>query len=125
MADLIPYSDIPIAPILDSRKNEFFTARFIRGRDHALIRDREDIWLRLEDLPVHFKQPVLFIGNDFASQYPILKKLLGPLAHFAPSHFWNLRASGLAGIGIKRFRAKTFDDPLALNPIYLRTPDIR
>ena len=125
MANLIPYSDIPIAPIIDSRRNEFFTARFMRDKDHVLVRDRGDVSLRLEDLPAYFKDPTLFIGNDFARQCPSLKEMLGPLARFAPSYCWNLKASALASLGLERFRAKIFNDPHVLNPIYLRPPDIR
>jgi len=125
MANQIPYSDIPIAPVLDSRRGEIFTARFIRDNDHDLVRDSEDISLRLEDLPSFFKEPALFIGNDVARQGPSLEKMLGPLARLAPGYCWSLKASALGSLGLERFRARTFDDPRELNPIYLRPPDIR
>ena len=125
MATQLPYSDIPIAPIFDSRKEEFFTAQFIWNDDHDLIRNMEDISLKLEDFPSLFNEHTLFTGNDFANQGPLLKKMLGPRVLLAPAHCWNLKASAVGSLGLKRFHAHDFDDPQRLNPIYLRPPDIR
>jgi tRNA threonylcarbamoyladenosine biosynthesis protein TsaB len=125
MASQLPYSDLPIAPILDSRKGEFFTARFIWNDGHNLVRNMEDISLKLEEVPSLFDEHTLFIGNNFASQGSLLKKMLGPRVFLAPAHCWNLKASVIGSLGLKRFHAHDFDDPQSLNPLYLRPPDIR
>lgn len=125
MASQLPYSDHPTAPILGSRKGEVFIAQFIWGDNHSLIRIKEDTSLKFEDLPSQCERPTLFIGNDFASQGPIIKKMLGPDGLLAPSHLWNIKSSAMGFLGLKRFQAHDFDDPQSLNPLYLRPPDIR
>jgi len=125
LASELPFSDLPIAPILDSRKGELFTARFFWSDDHNLIRITEDISLRLEEFPPLFEEPALFIGNNFASQGFLIKETLGPRALLSPAHCWNLKASAVGYLGLRRFYAHDFDDLQSLNPIYLRPPDIR
>lgn len=124
LASQIPFSDLPIAPILHSRKQEFFVARFTRDSHHQLLRIMEDTAVKTHDLPSIFDSPCLFIGNDFEGQHVVLKKALGPLANLAPPHCWHIRASAVGALGIKRFAANDVDDPQALDPIYLRPPDI-
>ncbi len=125
MASQLPYCDLPMAPILDSRKGEFFTAKFIWNDGHNLIRNMEDISLKLGDFPSLFDEYTLFIGNSFSSQGPLLKKMIGPKVLLAPAHCWNLKASAIGSLGLTRFHAHDFDDPQSLNPLYLRPPDIR
>lgn len=125
LASQIMYYHLPITPILYSRKNELFIARFIQNNDAELIRDMEDMAVKIDDLPSTFKTPSLFIGNDFSTQGPIIKKVLGFIAHLAPADCWNLKASAVGTLGLKRFHAHNFDEPQNLDPLYLRSPDIR
>jgi len=125
MASQIPYSDLPIVPILYSRKNEFFTARFTLKNGNTIIRDMEDLAVKTDDLPTLINRPTRFIGNDFSSQVPAIKKVLNSLAHMAPAHCWNLKASAIGALGLKRFHAHDFDEPQTLDPLYLRPPDIK
>jgi tRNA threonylcarbamoyladenosine biosynthesis protein TsaB len=125
LASQLTVSDLPIAPILDSRKGELFAARFIWNNDHGLSRDMKDTPVKLEDFPSVFDKAVFFIGNDFSGQAPLLKEMLGPRAKLAPPRCWNLKASLVGSLGLKRFHAHDFDDPQDLTPIYLRPPDIR
>ena len=125
MASQFPYSDLPIVPILYSRKNEFFTAQFIRNNDNNLTRNMEDTAFKIDDFPSIFENPSLFIGNDFSKQAHAIKKVLGSFALLAPAHFWSLKASAVGALGLKRFHAHDFDEPQTLDPLYLRPPDIR
>ena len=126
LASQVPFSDFTIGPILDSRRGEVFAAQFTwREGFDELVRQKEDIWLKLEDLPSFFRMPTLIIGNDFALQEPHLRALFGHRLMAAPAHFWNLRASAVGSLGLKRFHAGEFDDSASLNPLYLRAPDIR
>ncbi len=125
LASQIPYSPLPITPVLDSRKGELFTARFAWTEGQKLVRKGEDLSLRLENFSSIFKEPTIFIGNAVGTQGPIIKKELGARAILAPSHCWNLKASALGFQGLKRFNANDFDNPRDLNPVYLRQPDIR
>ncbi len=124
LASQILHSDLPVTPILHSRKNEFFIAMFTQTNGHKITRTMEDTAIKTEDLSSTFDKPSLFIGNDFSSQGPTIKKALGSIVHLAPAHFWNLKASAVGVLGLKKFHANDFDEPLTLDPVYLRPPDI-
>lgn len=125
LASQIPYSDLPITPVLYSRKRELFTAQFIQKDGYDLTRRMDDMALKIDDLSSIFKKPSCFIGNDFINQSELLKEALGPIVHLAPPNFWNLRPSSVGALGLKRFGDNDVDIPQMLEPIYLRPPDIR
>ena len=125
LASQILYSDLPITPILYSRKNEFYTAQFTPNKDCNVTRCMEDAAVKIEDLPLIFKAPSLFIGNDFSNQGSAIINVLGSIALPAPAHCWTLRASAIGTLGLKRLHAQDFDDPLTLDPLYLRPPYIK
>jgi len=125
MAYQLSYSGFPVISVLDSRKYEFFAARFIWGDDHALVRNGKDVCLKVEDLSSLCKEPALFVGNDFTGQGSLIKEMLGPRAILAPAHLWNPKASAVGILGLKRFHARNFDDSQQLSPIYMRPPGIR
>jgi tRNA threonylcarbamoyladenosine biosynthesis protein TsaB len=125
MASQVLYSELPIVPLLYSRRNEFFTTQFTRNNDNNLISNLENLAVKTDDLPSIFKDPSLFIGNDFSKQAHDIKRCLGSLAHLAPAHIWSLKASSVGALGLKRFHDKDFDEPQTLDPLYLRPPDIR
>lgn len=124
LAFQLPYSRLPIAPILHSRKGEIFTARF-SWHDNTLHREAEDTCIPFASLPELFEEPALFIGNDYEGQAPPVKENLGDRALLAPPHCWYPRASTVGCLAIKRFRSQDTDDPYHLNPFYFRGPDIR
>jgi tRNA threonylcarbamoyladenosine biosynthesis protein TsaB len=118
-------SHLPVTPLIDSRKGEFFTAQFVWNNGHGLIRSREDTCLKFEDFPSAFKEKTLFIGNDFNRQAPLIEETLGHRALLAPAHLWIPRASAVGYLGLNRFLGSDFDNAQDLNPLYLRPPDIR
>jgi tRNA A37 threonylcarbamoyladenosine modification protein TsaB len=125
MASQILYTDLPVVPILHSRKGEAFTAQFTWNDTGELIRSGDDNSLKFEAFPSLFQKPTLFVGNDYGNQGPAINKLLGSLAHLAPACFWNLRASSIGSLALKKFLLGDLDDPYLLNPVYLRPPDIQ
>ena len=125
LASQLPYSDLPITPVLYSRKRELYVAQFIRNDDHDLARTLDDMAIKIDDLTSVFSTSSRFIGNDFKTQRHLLKEALGSLVHLAPPNCWNLKASSVGALGLKRFHNHDVDDPLTLEPIYLRPPDIR
>jgi len=125
LASQLPYSAIPIAPILYSRKRELYAARFIQKEGPGLVRVMDDTALKIEELSSVFNKPSLFIGNDFQTQSRLLKEALGSLVYLAPPICWNLKASSVGAMGLVRFKNNDIDDPLTLEPLYLRPPDIR
>ena len=125
LASQVLLPDFSIIPILDSRKGEFFTARFVWSGDRKLTRKMEDMCLKAADLSSFSMEHSVFIGNSYSSQGALVRKIIGPRALLAPPHCWNISASAVGFVGLKRFLACDFDNPETLNPLYLRPPDIR
>ncbi|UCB50012.1 MAG: tRNA (adenosine(37)-N6)-threonylcarbamoyltransferase complex dimerization subunit type 1 TsaB, partial [Deltaproteobacteria bacterium] len=125
MAAQLPYARQPVCSIIDSRKGEVFAALFRWGDDQRMVRTQPDTCLRIEDLPSIIEEPTLFLGNDFSKQGHQIREMLDLKAELAPAHLWNLKASVVGTLGLKRFIAQDFDDLQELVPTYLRPPDIR
>jgi tRNA threonylcarbamoyladenosine biosynthesis protein TsaB len=125
MASQLAYTSYPICPIIDSRKGEFFAALFSWGDHHEMTRIREDLCLKIEDLPSMIQDKTLFLGNNFNAQGQWIKEALGRRYILAPAYLWNLKASAVGSLGLKRFHESNFDNLQDLVPAYLRPPDIR
>ncbi len=125
MAAQLPYVGQPVCPVIHSRKGEVFAALFSWSDSQRLMRTHQDTCLRIEDLPSVIARPTLFLGNDFNKQAHLIREMLGRKADLAPAHLWNLKASAVGALGLKRFLTRDFDDLQELVPTYLRPPDIR
>jgi hypothetical protein len=90
-----------------------------------MIRTQQDTCLRIEDLPSVIEKPTIFLGNHFNTQGHLIREMFGPKAELAPAYLWNLKASAVGTLGLKRFLDQDFDDLQELVPTYLRPPDIR
>lgn len=125
MAAQLPYTTYVLCPMISSRAGEVFTALFRFDHEQKIIRIKEDSSLSLKTLASVINSPTLFIGNDFDAQGCPVKDLIGEKAFLAPPNLWNLRASAVAALGLKRFLNNDFDDIRDLVPDYRRPPDIR
>ncbi len=125
MAAQLPCARRPVCPVIHSRKGEVFAALFRWSDNQSMSRTQQDTCLRIEDLPSVIAKPTLFLGNDFPGQAHLIRETLGNKAELAPAHLWNLKASAVGALGLKRFLTQDFDDLQELVPIYLRPPDIR
>ena len=125
MANQIHHISYPLCTMISSRKGEVFAALFHWNDNQGIVRDSEDMSLRLKELSSIIDYPTLFLGNDFKSQGGFIKDFFDNKAILAPPHFWVLRASAVGALGLKRFKDKDFDDIRDLAPRYLRPPDIR
>jgi len=125
LAFQLPFTPLPIAPILSSRRGEVFTALFLRSPGNLLHRKKKDSCYRLLDLPNLFRDTTVFIGNDFLNQGLRLRELLEGHDRIAPPQYWHLRASSIGALAADRFDADDSDDVCSLIPRYLRPPDIR
>jgi tRNA threonylcarbamoyladenosine biosynthesis protein TsaB len=113
-----------IAPILDARRGEVFTAPFLPGFPYP-ERSGPDTCIPFNEIGSFYRDQVVIIGNDYPKQLPLLQEGLNDCTLLAPPHLWNLRASTVGFLGLKRLRNKDYDDPETLAPLYLRAPDIR
>lgn len=125
LANQWPYTEIPVCPIIESRKGEVFAALFRWSDDQGMTRVKEDAGLKLTDLSSFIDGRALFVGSDFRVQGPPIAEMLGPRAVLAPASMWTLRASAVGQLGLKRFYSQDFDTLRDLVPAYLRPPDIR
>ncbi|RLB15927.1 MAG: tRNA (adenosine(37)-N6)-threonylcarbamoyltransferase complex dimerization subunit type 1 TsaB [Deltaproteobacteria bacterium] len=125
LASQIPSVPHTIHALLESRKNDVFTASFSWGPDGLLVRKSPDQCMPYSELSRLLDQPCIFVGNNYNVQAPKLTGLVGERVVLAPPEFWNLKASSVGAIGLKRFLKGEFDNGSTLAPIYLRPPDIR
>lgn len=125
LASQLPYTQLPITPLIESRRGEFFSASFLWESGGSLSRQKEDLFLKADDFPAIFREETVFVGSDFGMQAPLLRKMLGPRVKLAPPPCWGIKACFLAHLGLARLLAGEADDPHALAPRYLRPPDIR
>ncbi len=126
LASQIPFAKFPVIPLLRSRKGEVFTAKFIQNHHQQIERQQEDISIKLSDLFSTLREPALIIGDNFEEQAPVFQDKTGTsITMLALPHYWNLRASSVGAMGLRKFTRNDLDDPYGIKPIYLRPPDIR
>ena len=125
LASQIPYAREDICSVVTSRKGELFAALFRRDPDNQLIRIKQDTSLKVADLPILIKRKTIIIGNDFTAQSPIIQQYVGEKGLLAPQNLWNLRASSIGALGLRRLLEGSSDSVSELVPIYLRGADIR
>ena len=125
MASQLSCSHEDICPLITSRKGEVFTALFTWSANGSLLRCKDDTCLRVNDLSSIIENKTVFIGNDFSAQGPIIQQQFGENHVLAPANLWNLKASSLGILGLKRLQKDGSDNVEELVPIYLRGADIR
>lgn len=112
-----------LAPVLDARKGQIFTALFQgRGRGQP-ERISEDWCLAPDELAGRISEPVLLFGEGARVYREVLQKSLGGRAVFADASCDPLRAFHLARLAWPRLSAGEGRDPDALAPRYLRLSD--
>ncbi len=144
--DLIAYSQatagLPVCALLDAGRGEFYVGRYQAGlleqgaaADALAATVREGAGLRwqrqgeyqvlgLEELAGQIRQPTLFCGEISAQTQHTLGEWLGALALFVPGLASMRRAGMLAELANQRLSRGEQDDPLTLEPLYLRRPAI-
>jgi tRNA threonylcarbamoyladenosine biosynthesis protein TsaB len=125
MANQVPFMKHPLCTLMTSRRGEVIFAVFKWDDENGITRMTEDQSVTFMDLAGFIKGPTYFTGNNFTAQEPAVKELIGENAIMVPSHLWNLRASSIGALGLKRFLNNDSDSITDLVPEYLRPPDIR
>jgi len=120
-----PWTETPVAALVDSRREEVFLARFHCGNPGDPLLQEEERALLLKELPGLFPHPTLFIGDDPVRLPALLQEILGARCLLAPLHLWGIRAASVGALALRRWRLGDLDDPRTLSPRYLRPPDIR
>lgn len=120
----LPYTELPITAIIDSRKREYFFAQF-RHEKGRLVKIKGDSYLKIEEFPSLFSKDCIFVGNDYETQASLIKEYMGDDVILAPSNFWHIRAANIGAIAVNRLKESDTDDFVVLEPVYLRAPEIR
>jgi tRNA threonylcarbamoyladenosine biosynthesis protein TsaB len=121
----IPFSELPVCAVIDSRRGELFCGLYRRPAGAPLTPLREETCVPEAELPGHVEGPAVFIGNDHSRQAPLIRELLGDRAVPAPPALWHPAASAVGALGLERLRRGESDDLRDLVPVYFRPPDIR
>lgn len=125
LASSISYTEIPVCAMITSRRDEAFYAFFKRAGDDNLTRQSSDDSMRIKELGALIDEPTIMVGNDFQKQKPLIEASGNGHIIYARQDHWNLRASSVGILGLKRFQNNDFDDVMEMVPNYLRPPDIR
>ncbi len=119
----LPFALHPVCPILDAKKGEVYTALY---RTDAGRLDR--LWdyraVAPEALAValvaELHGPVVFLGDGVAPFAPLLGRILGADARFAPPAQRLPSAVTVAELGHAALERGESADPATLTPLYLR-----
>ncbi len=123
LAWTLPFAAHPVCPILDAKKDEVYAALY-RTEAGWLERLTEYRALAPETLAAELTQerrgPVIFLGDGVAPFAPILTRILGRDARFAPPGCWLPSAATLGELGRRALTRGERADPAALVPLYVR-----
>ena len=116
-------TSLPICPILNAGRGEIATALYQMKGGEWLQLAPEHI-TTVDALCLEIAKRTIFCGEFVPSVEAELRKQLGQKA-VIPSPATGLRrAAFLAELGLKRFKAGDYDNPVTLQPLYLRAPAI-
>lgn len=121
-AYLFAFTELPLCPIHKAGRGEIAT---------ALYRQKDNKWQCLEaenintvkNLCRRIKQKTLFCGEIPSAVISEIQQNLGNQAIISPSNNFS-RVSSLAILGWRKLNKGEQDDPVTLQPIYLRPPNI-
>ncbi|MCL2679111.1 MAG: tRNA (adenosine(37)-N6)-threonylcarbamoyltransferase complex dimerization subunit type 1 TsaB [Dehalococcoidia bacterium] len=114
---------LPVCAILDAGRGEIA---------HAVYQLRETAWLRLvpeslttvQELCVRTEDRTIFCGEPLPTMLDEIRATLRDMAVIPSAKEMSRRPAFLAELGAKRLEADDTDDVAALQPIYLRRPNI-
>jgi tRNA threonylcarbamoyladenosine biosynthesis protein TsaB len=115
-------SNLFIYPILDALRGEVYTGGF-QAQHGRLDRIFDDVVSSIPDLLAQLHFPCLFTGNGIAKHQQEIEDALGERALFAPLNLQVVLPSSIAELGLQKLAAGIQDDPLKLEPRYIRRPE--
>ncbi|MFB3894835.1 MAG: tRNA (adenosine(37)-N6)-threonylcarbamoyltransferase complex dimerization subunit type 1 TsaB [bacterium] len=111
-----------IYPMIDALRGEVYAAGF-QAQQGRLERIFEDLVCSIPDLLAQLHFPCLFTGNGISKHQQEIKDALGDRAIFAPINLQGVLPSSIAELGLQKLAAGIQDDPLKLEPRYIRRPE--
>jgi tRNA threonylcarbamoyladenosine biosynthesis protein TsaB len=124
IASPLSFTEMPVCAMIASRRDEVFYAIYKKDGDD-LIQLTDIKGKRITDIGPMIKEPTVIVGNDYKKQKgPVMESGNNMLIYAGEIH-WNLRASSVGILALKRFRNSDFDNLLDVVPDYIAPPDIR
>jgi tRNA threonylcarbamoyladenosine biosynthesis protein TsaB len=118
----IPFSALPVCPIIDAKKQEIYAAFYDCGADAAQLCG-DYLLLKPAVLAARILEPTLLTGPGLERYESLFRERLGELAVLPPPEFRHVRAGVLARLGQEQFAAGRVPDLDKLTPFYLRPAD--
>ncbi len=119
----VPFGEVNVCPIMDARKKEVYTAIYTMGRNGRKTILRDSVMspeALLEFISgAGMEGPVVFIGDGIRVYGDSIRRGVRD-ALFAPEYMWQVRASHIAHLAVKKSVEK---GPEELSPLYLRKSD--
>jgi tRNA threonylcarbamoyl adenosine modification protein YeaZ len=114
-------NDLPICPVFNARRGEIATALY-QKRDNKWRQLVPEHITNVEALDSEITEKTLFCGEYLSVIADELKKKLKDKAVIAPTR--PRRAGLLSELAKERIKARDYDNPTTLQPLYLRRPAI-
>lgn len=113
MARNPPHGDVPVAPVVDARWEQVYTALYGPGGDRVSVPRA----VRPEDLARELPERVHLFGDGLKRYGALFDR---PGITFGGEEEWTCHARVVAELGARAFAEGRRDDPLTLVPLYLR-----
>jgi len=116
MAENAPPEQKSVLTILDAKRGQLYAAAYERrsGRLHRTLDPAVMMPAEARDV---LPWPVYVMGDALLTREG---EFVPPGYHAAPKEQWQIRASTVARLGLAAFRGGRSDEPIGLQPIYLR-----
>jgi len=119
LASNFPFSSLPIMPLFDARRGEIYSGMF-QWEEGIIKRLSEDRAASLDDAISRIETKTIFAGEGLVKYGHMIKDRLGDNAVFAPRAVWYIRASNVAALGLKSYKADGGLDIATFTPSYRR-----
>lgn len=108
-----------VLTVLDAKRGDVYAAAYER-RENVMERVHDPEAMAPEQAKTLLASPMLVMGDALLRHSTTF---ISGSNQAAPEELWRIRATRVAELGWRAFSAGYRDDPLALDPLYLRRPE--
>jgi len=119
LASLSLYSQHPVAPLLDAKKDQVYAAIYDTG-EGGLKRQTPYLVVEIEELVKRISKRTLFVGPGAKLYHRELVSLLGEKACFSPGEQSAPSGVSVARLGLGKLLQGQTEDITDLEPLYIR-----
>lgn len=119
MAENAPVDADHIVTVLDAKRGDVYAAAYER-RDGRLVRTQPPDAMRPGRARALLAEPLYVMGDALERHAGVFA---GPACRRAPEEEWRIHARVVARLAVEAHRAGHADDPIGMEPIYLRRPE--